>query len=138
MRRLLAALTLVALVAACGDSTSSPKKSPIGAWALATLDGTAPPVVVNTFGDTTFFFDGSTLTIGADGKFSEAYSLRLSAQTGDSAFVQTDTGTWAIQGTTITFSVIGDTPQQSGSYTGEFRDSTIVEAGTNVWVYRRK
>jgi len=137
MRRILAALTLVALIAACSDSTS-PKKSPVGAWSLATLDGTAPPLVVDSFSDTTFYFDGSTLTLGDNGKFSEVYSLRLSAQSGDSAFAQSDTGTWAIQGTTITFNVIGDTPEQSGSYTGEFRDSTIVETGTNVWVYRRK
>ena len=138
MRRLLAALTLMAVVAACGDSTASPKKTPTGAWALSTIDGTAPPFNIGAFSDTTVFFDGSTLTLGQDGRFAEVFGLRYSAQAGDSVFSQTDTGTWTMRGTTITFNVIGATPDQSGTYTGDFRDSTIVEAGQNVWVYRRK
>lgn len=138
MRRLLAALALTAFVVACGDSTSSPKKTPVGAWSLSTIDGAVPPFTIGAIADTTVFFDGSTLTIGQDGRFSEVYGLRYSAQTGDSVFTQTDTGTWTLQGTTLTFNVVGATPDQSGSYTGDFRDSTIVESGQNVWVYRRK
>ena len=139
MRRLLVFLALTALVAACGDSTS-PKKpsSPVGSWALATLDGNPPPIVVDTLADTTFFFDGSKLTLGQDGRFSEVFALRLAAPGWDSTFAQTDTGTWAIKGTTITFNVIGATPDESGTYLGEFRDSTIVESGADEWVYRRQ
>lgn len=137
MRRLLAALALTAFVAACGDSTS-PKKSPVGTWALATLDGNAPPLIVATSADSTLYLNGSTLTIQQSGSFSENIALRLKSQAGDSTFEQVDSGTWTMSGTTITFNVIGATPSDNFSYTGNFQDSTIVEPGSNTWVYRRR
>lgn len=138
MRRLLAALTLTAFVAACGDSNTSPKKSPVGTWSLTTLDGNAPPLVVATSSDSTLYLTGSTLTIEQSGSFSENIGLRLTWQSGDSTFQQIDSGTWTISGSTITFNVIGSSPSENFTYTGSFQDSTIVEPGTNTWVYRRQ
>lgn len=137
MRRLLAALALTAFVAACGDSTS-PKKSPVGTWSLSTLDGAAPPLVVASSSDSTLYLTGSTLTIEQSGSFTESIGLRLTWQSGDSTFQQVDAGKWTMSGTTITFNVIGATPSDNFSYTGSFQDSTIVEPGSNVWVYRRQ
>lgn len=137
MRRLLAALTVTAFLAACGDSTS-PKKSPVGSWSLASLNGTVPPLVVGTNADSVLYLSGSTLTISDNGSFTENIALRLTSQSSDTTFEQIDSGNWIISGTTITFNVVASNPADNFSYTGTFQDSTIVEPGPNTWVYRRQ
>ncbi len=129
MRRLLVALALTALVAACGDSTS-PNNSPVGLWTLTSFNGQAPPTLFDQTSTEALYITGSTLTVNANGTFSEAVSWRQTSTTAPDT-TGTDTGTWTIQGNTMTFT------STQATYTGTFQGSTITEVGQDTWVYSR-
>lgn len=131
MRRLLAALALTALVAACGDSTS-PKNSPVGTWALTSFNGRSLPVMFDQSAGDTIFITGSTLNVNASGTFAEVISWREVSAGQDTTGTDSDGGTWTIQGATITFNA------GQGTYTGTFQGSTITEVGQDTWVYSRQ
>jgi len=103
----LALLSLAAL--ACGDSTSP--ESTVGVYALESINGSAPPVIIDQDASGTLEVTGGQVSLNADHTFSDRTDFRFTASNGAISTAQDiTTGTYSQTGNTITLSPTGDTP----------------------------
>ena len=117
--RRLAVLAMLALAtAACGDDDDGGTEPTdiTGTYTLRTIDGDALPFTLFTAAQnagTKREVTSGSVTLRADGTYSDRFDFRDTNQTGDETdqFDATD-GTWARTGNTITFSASTGLPQE--------------------------
>lgn len=128
MRRLPAvlALALATSIAACGkDSGTSPSASLVGLWNLSTVNGAPLPFTVRESNPKIEVLD-DRITWAADGTFAEAGTARYTDVAGVvKTSPYTDTGTWKVDGSTITIRYASDGASLSGPISG----SSLTVAG---------
>ena len=146
----LARITLCATlvwIAACGsDKTTSPggggnpgPNSPVGNYAISTVNGKNLPVALYASGTYTYEVTTGTIGLTSDSKYSLITTYRQTIPNDVEIFVDTTAGTWALSGTTISL-----TDGQDGS-TGQITWAAnqlmfaIVDGQvTNTFVYTKK
>jgi hypothetical protein len=97
----------LAWLAACGgDSTTTPSNpppptTPVGNYAIATVNGKNLPVAL--FSDPNYTYEVTTGSIGltTDGKYSLVTTYRQTIPGNVEMFVDSTGGTWTLTGTTI-------------------------------------
>lgn len=106
---------LAATVLACGDATGP--VTPVGDFSLATVNG--KPVPYRLFADTGFSLDiaKGTLSLKADGSFLATLRSEERVQNHLSVYADTGTGTWAVVGSTLTFTA-PDSSKQTALFAG--------------------
>lgn len=116
LRTLVCAALLVG-AGACGDSTA-PGARPVGTWQLARVNGAPTPALLLLNSAGTVTAERGTLTVRADGSFTETQDRRAVLSSG-AQFVNTvnDNGTWTATSGAITFVIPG---APGVSYTGNF------------------
>jgi hypothetical protein len=104
-------LPLLALlaVAACGTAPADPAPSPAGTYALATINGKAPPQVISRTSGRAVELLGGSLVLRDDGGFSFVGTARVTAGGASAEAAQFLSGTWRASGAQVTF-----TPDRPG------------------------
>ena len=138
---LVVAVGAVAAVAACsGDSPSQPgSTSPVGSWAVATVNAKAPPVAI--FADTNFTEElvSGILALTGDGKYTTIMTTRWTVPNNVSTYVDTTGGRWVLSGTTIQFTNAQDSSQDQATWTnGHITFVEVDGKTTNTYVYARQ
>jgi hypothetical protein len=134
MRRAFTLLALVAL-AACGDRSTGPSVKPIeGAYTLRTVNG--EPLPYRQGGSFDVSIISGMIELGADGHYSDFYTMRWTLDSGVSyrEDLLGGSGPWKRSGSTIQF--------QTGDYFRDYEgryanDSLTVNRPGNVWVFTR-
>lgn len=113
----IAAVTAAAIAAACGGDATGPS-TPVGSYALNTVNGKAVPATV--FADTGFSVDISngSLALQADGKFVVGVTSKWTIEGSPSVFVSADTGTWTQDGARLRFTYVDSTTQTASWQNG--------------------
>ena len=130
-----AAVALFLLLAACNDSTGA--SSPyVGTYALASIDGTAPPVLltVSTTPSIQQKILPSSITLRADGRYVWTSVDTLFVDTQPPRFqTSADSGAWDVTGSDLTLT------SDLTSITGGTISTTEIDMtlGTHAWVFRR-
>ncbi len=95
---------LVAFVAACGgDGINDPGNSVAGTYSLKTVNGAALPAVIFETGVYKVEVVAANYVLAAAGKFSTTATFRETESGVATQSTDTTTGTYAVNGTTITF-----------------------------------
>jgi hypothetical protein len=98
--RPLIAMALAALLAACGsDNTVTGPRDVTGTYVLATVDGSPLPYTVPN-AEHVIVINSATATLGADHSYTVAVA---GTEDGTDSEVAADQGTYAVSGSTITF-----------------------------------
>jgi hypothetical protein len=140
--RVASALCAAALVAACGsESPSGPgtnDSSPVGAYAIATVN--AKPLPFAMFADTNYLYEvtSGSLALTADGKYQNVMHFRQTIPGDVSLFVDSTSGTWVLNGSTITLTDAADATIDSAAFAaGKLTFTESNGVATNVYVYSR-
>ena len=137
MRRLAASILLfaAATVSACGDSTGPGLGlgTSTGTYSLRTINGNALPYTIEEGAGTTVVIVSDAFALQAGGRFTEAFSLRVTENGTTTTQSGTNAGTWALTGTAVTLTLDG-----GGSVSGTLSGGvlTIVDSGLSL-EYRR-
>jgi hypothetical protein len=142
LARVASVLCTAALIAACGgDSPSGPGSndtSPVGSFAIATVNG--KPLPFTMFTDTNYLYEvtSGSLALTNDGKYQNVMHFRQTIPGNVSLFVDSTTGTWVLNGSTVTLTDAADATIDSAAFAAgklSFTESNGV--ATNVYVYSR-
>ena len=135
MRRLLALALLIASASSCSsDSSTSPTvESLAGTWNLSTVNGTSLPFILQTTNPKVELLDDQIIASAA-GTFTETGNARFTEMSGSVTHVPfTDSGTWTLNGTAVTFHFNSDGTSGTGTLNGN--SFTIGEVGfSSVYV----
>lgn len=135
MRRLLAGLVMLAVVA-CGGSdsgTGPTATSVVGNWTLSTVNGTALPYLLIGSGANKSELTSGSLTVSST-SYTITFGLRTTANGVVSTSSSADAGTVAITGTAITLRSTVDGTTITGGASGN--TLTLSESG-GVYVFTR-
>ena len=127
---------LLTVVAACGgDSPTQPRASVVGTWNLQTVDGSALPYLVpqNDFEALELMSD--VLTVDANGTFTQLSQFRVTEDGQASTESFPDGGSYALNGTAVTFTFDSDGSTGTGSLAGT--TLTVAAAGFAL-VYKKQ
>ncbi len=130
MRRLILAMGTLALFA-CGDSTGV-VQNVNGSYNLQTVNGFSLPFTFSPPGAFTTQQITADVITASNGSFTDVTTERdTNSQTGAvSIFTTSDTGTYIINGTAVTFTFFSDGSTGSGTISGN--TFTIVEPGFSL------
>lgn len=136
MRRSLASLALVVLVA-CGDgSTTAPTNDSVaGTWSLQSINGTGLPYIILQTGADKVEIVSDVVVAAASGSFTQTTTVRTTVSGQATTQSQGDGGTWSLNGTAVTFQFTGDGSTGTGSISGN--TMTVAESGF-AFVYRKQ
>lgn len=138
MRRLAATILLLAAVTlpACGDSTGPGLGlgTPTGTYTLRTVNGNTLPFTIEDGAGVTVVIVSDAFTLQDGGRFTEAFSLRVTENGTTTTESGTNAGSWTLSATAITLTLDGGGPSISGTLSGGVM--TIVDSGLSL-VYRR-
>ncbi|MEP6491082.1 MAG: hypothetical protein ABJF01_00300 [bacterium] len=143
-RRSVFVAAIAVFAAACGSDSPSgpgtppPAATPIGKYAISTLNGKALPVALAA--DTNYKYEVTvgTFALTSDGKYSAVITYRQTIPDNVSIFVDSTGGTWALTGTAIQFTNSQDGSKDNAVWSNDLL--TFVETDgkiTNTWVYKR-
>jgi hypothetical protein len=117
--RVLHALRIAAVAAcvivplACSDSPAGPEfRTPVGAYALFSFDGKAPPVTLASDTNYLVVLSSASLALTADNKYMTTATVLETVLGHTSTYVDTTNGTW-IQGATSALLVLTDRDDSS-------------------------
>lgn len=100
---------LLMVVAACGsDSPTQPRASVVGTWNLQTIDGSALPYLVAQTDSEALELMSDVLTFDANGTFTQLSQIRVTQDGQASTESFSDGGSYALNGTAVTFTFDGD------------------------------
>lgn len=140
--RVASALCAAVLIAACGsESPSGPgstDSSPVGAYAIASVN--AEPLPFAMFSDTNYLYEvtSGSLALTADGKYQNVMHFRQTIPGNVSLFVDSTTGTWVLNGSTITLTDAADSTIDSAAFAaGKLKFTETNGVATDVYVYSR-
>jgi hypothetical protein len=129
--------TIAAAAAACGHDATGPT-SPVGSYALSSVNGLAlPATVLSDTGFSVAISEGS-LSVQADGRFVVGVTSTWTIEGHPSVFAAADTGTWTQAGGRLVFTYV-DSTTQTGSWQGDritLSDSSGRSATTFVYARR--
>lgn len=133
-----AGLAVAASIAtACGGDATGPK-TPIGAYALATVNGKALPArLFNDSGFTVDIADGS-LALQDGGRFVYGVTAKWTVDGAATMYVTSDTGTWTQTGNRITLLYVDSTTQ---AITWDGSRVTLTDSGfadVTTYVFNRR
>ena len=124
MRRLLVVALLLASASCSKDSSTNPTASLEGTWNLSTINGASLPFLLQEL-DLQATTPTPRVELLSDqiiatsvGTFTEKATARVTDATGPFTVPFTDTGTWVLSGTTITFHFDSDGSSGTGSLNG--------------------
>lgn len=133
----IAGVTAVASAAACGDGATGPT-SPVGSYALSSVNGLAlPATVLSDTGFSVAISEGS-LSVQADGRFVVGVTSTWTIEGHPQVFVAADTGSWTEAGGRLVFTYV-DSTTQTGSWQRDritVTDSTSAPVTTFVFARR--
>ncbi len=139
MRRLLAVALLLVSASCSKDSSTNPTASLAGTWNLSTINGSSLPFLLaeadNHVTPPTPRIEllDDQIIASSTGTFTENAHARVTDATGAFTVPFTDSGTWTLSGTTITFRFDSDGSSGTGSLNGN--TFTIGETGfSSVYV----
>ena len=134
-RRTFAALTLIALVAACGgDTATAPQAEVSGTYALSTINGSPMPFVLGPTQTGTLSIVSGNVIVNANGTYSVGFTVRETAGAVSTDATDTGTGTWTRTNETIRFRDDADGTITSAQFASN--TLTIVADGF-TFVYRK-
>jgi hypothetical protein len=136
MRRLLALALLIASASCSSDSSTNPTAASLpGTWNLSTVNGNPLPFILQTqnpkieiLNDQFIVADGGTFTETWNARFTDASGVVSSAPFSDS-------GTWTLNGATVTFHFTSDGASGTGTLNGS--SLTVGDVGFSL-VYLRQ
>ena len=138
MRRVLAVLVALALIACGGDSTTSPTASIGGTWSLRTVNGAPLPYVVLASGTDKEEIVSDVFTLTANGvsggAFTQLTTLRFTQNGQVTSQSIPDAGNYTLNGSAVTIQFNSDGSTVTGSWSGN--TITITQDGF-AGVYQR-
>jgi hypothetical protein len=102
-KALFAGFTAVAMAACGNDVTGTDPDAVAGEYLLISIDGQPLPVIVDQVGNDIAEVTQGSVSLEADGRFSDVTELRLTESGVTTTEVDATQGTWAVVGTTISF-----------------------------------
>jgi lipocalin-like protein len=132
-----AALILSVALTACGnDSPTQPTSaSVVGTWNLQTIDGNGLPYVVDQVGSDTVAITGDVLKVSANGTFSQMTYFRVTENGQVTTDSIPDAGSYALNGTAVTFTFDSDGSTSTASLSG--KTLTVAAVGLAL-VYKKQ
>ncbi|MFG1691135.1 lipocalin family protein [Gemmatimonadota bacterium] len=119
MRPRLIVLALVAVLTACGGSSTEPE--PIwGTYNLTTIAGQPLPYVLIQVGADMLEVTAGHMRLNSDHTFSTALTLRLTEDGVEDTETGTNSGTFTVSGSSLTF-----TDSDGETFTGSLTDKTL-------------
>lgn len=120
----LALATVVATLAACGAAkkTTTGPGNVVGTYSLATIDGSALPYTVPNNPSHTIVIQSGTVTLNSDNSYTIGGTG--TSDGGDPQAVIADAGTYALSGSTVTFT---STAHPGLIYTGTATSTSLTE-----------
>ncbi len=138
--RALAMVTAVAtlVAAACGDKGVTDPPQIVGTYVLQSVNGHALPYVIP--GETPaddFALTAGSIVLMAGGAFTMSVSMRYSNAGSSADVTMNASGTYAVSGATVTFTVV-DPESGSSTFVATLSDRTLtVSEEGETWVFRR-
>jgi hypothetical protein len=126
-RSFLCAVTGLAVLAACGDSTGPGDTNIVGSYTLQTVNGNRLPWRVIVIGNDFFEITGGGGNINADGTYSLTFNWRESVSGQEDTGSESSVGTYTRTGNTITFRDASDNSTATGTISG--RQLTVTSEG---------
>jgi hypothetical protein len=117
MRRLFAVVTLLALAACGGDSSTGINGNIAGTYNLSTVNGSGLPFVLQAANPKVEILSDQ-LIVNGNGTFSENGSFRVTNGTQVTTQVIPDAGTYTINGTAVSFVFNSDGSTGTGTLSG--------------------
>jgi hypothetical protein len=139
------AILTMAIVTACGgDGPSGPKayKDPTGTYTVATFNGKTLPAPM--YADTNYLYEltSGSASLTSDGKYVSVLNFRQTLPGSVSLFVDTVRGTWALSGTTVSFTNSLDSTATDAATWSNVGKLTFIEphsgGGNDTLVYGRQ
>jgi hypothetical protein len=135
-------LLLLGTLAACGgDGTTEPGRptTPVGAYAISTVNGKALPVSLFADGGFNYEVMSGKLTLTNDGKYSAVTTFRQTLPGNVETFVDSVGGTWVLAGTTVSMTNPSDGSSGSAAWGNGTLTISATDAGvTTTFVYGLK
>lgn len=137
MRYFASCMLLMVVMAACGsDSPTQPTPaSVVGTWNLKTVDGSALPYLVAQEDFDALELLSDVLTVAANGTFRQLSQIRVTQDAQASMESVPDSGSYAMNGTAVTFTYESDASARIASLAGN--TLTFSEAGFTL-VYKKQ
>lgn len=133
MRRLALALAVALSVSACGGDSSTDPGSITGTYTLRTIAGSPLPYVLSEIGTTKYELLDDAVTLNANGTYTEISHTRATVNGQVSTTPSTDSGSYAVSGTDITF-----TSLDGSTVTGTVGAGTLtIPTGGGPAIYAR-
>jgi hypothetical protein len=134
LRRSLLSLLTCSLVLACSDATGA-DRGVVGTWRLQTVDGQLLPFILTQNEVDKLELTGEAMTLLASGRFTMVTTFRVTD--GSNVFLESipDEGTYAVNGSTVTFTFNTDGSTVTATVDGTAM--TLNDIGL-TFVYRRK
>jgi len=132
-RRSLLSLLISLVVLSCGDATS-PSRGLVGTWRLQTVNGLPLPFTLPEEGVDKLELTAETITLIASGRVSMVTTFRVTDGGNVSAESVPDAGTYAVNGSTVTFMFDSDGSTPTATVNGD--TMTLDDIGL-TFVYRR-
>jgi hypothetical protein len=132
----------MAALAACGsDSPASPSTpatptTPVGSYTMTTVNGKVLPVAL--FADTGYTYEVTkgTLALTNDGKYSVVTTFRQTLPGSVETFVDSTSGSWVLNGTTVQMTNAQDGTMDSGTWNkGVLTFVEVDQTLTTTYVY---
>ncbi len=117
---LLAGIAAVAL-GGCKDSTGTDADAVAGVYTLVTIDGQQLPVIVDQVGNDIVELTAGTVTLDANGTFSDVTDLRFTESGVATTEVDAAQGNWTVVGTTVTFGPADGSANYTMTWNGQDR-----------------
>jgi hypothetical protein len=135
-------VTAVALAAgaatACGSDGATGPSSPVGSYALSSVNGKTLPATVLADTDFSVAISQGTLALQGDGKFVLGVTSTWTIEGHPSVFVSADTGTWTQANGRLVFTYV-DSTTQTGAWQRDQVTVTDSSAATvTTLVFARK
>jgi formylglycine-generating enzyme required for sulfatase activity len=101
--RFAALLAVVAILAACGDSTAP--DAAVGTYALTTVDGEQLPYILDVSGPDTILLTASVVRLNGDDSWLAIVTIRETV--GDALDIELESGTWTLSDTVLSLTTAG-------------------------------
>lgn len=131
--RRVAVAALVLLVAACGKDANDPIDTVAGTYTLRSVNGQSLPAVVYDDGSYKLEVTAASYVLAASGSFTNSISIRETENGVVTPSTEVDTGTYAVNGTTITL-----TDAEGDVISGTLSGDTLTFSSDGITAVSRK
>jgi hypothetical protein len=134
--RLLSAVLLAGLIACGGDSPTEPTQASLaGTWSLTTINGSPLPYTIALVGTDKVEVVSDVLNVSSNGTFTQLTSVRTTSNGQATTDNESDSGTYTISGTAVTFHFQSDGSTGTATWSGN--TMTVAESGLSG-VYKKQ